>query len=83
LNWRTCLTRATKLEWRRSSTITLPLIPDQPIQATTSEDEMQQWIDEKDVEGTDVFQMSDFDFMPIGTKLVGDKIRDTPTNQPQ
>ena len=27
--------------------------------------------------------MSDFDFMPIGTKLVGEKIRDTPTNEPQ
>lgn len=26
--------------------------------------------------------MLDFDFMPMGTKLVGDKIRDTPTNQP-
>lgn len=44
---------------------------------------MQQWIDEQEGEGTDVFQMSDFDFMPIGTKLVGEKIRDTPTNQPQ
>ena len=44
---------------------------------------MQQWIDEKDIEGTDVFEISNFDFMPIDTKLVGDKIRDTPTNQPQ
>ena len=26
--------------------------------------------------------MSNFDFMPIGTKLIGNKIRDTPMNQP-
>ena len=26
--------------------------------------------------------MLDFDFMPMGTKLIGNKIRDTPTNQP-
>jgi len=83
LNLRTHLARATKLEWRRSSTITLPPIPKQPIQTTTSEDEMQQWIDEQDVEGNDVFKMSDFYFMPFGTKLVGDKIRDTLNNQPQ
>ena len=44
---------------------------------------MQKWIDEQYVEGTNVFQMSYFDFMPMGTKLVSDKIRDTPTNQPQ
>lgn len=44
---------------------------------------MQQWIDEHNVEGTDVFKMSYFDFMPVGTELVGDKIKDTPTNQPQ
>ena len=44
---------------------------------------MQQWIDEHDVEGTNVFQMSDFDFMLVGTKLVKDKIRNTLANQPQ
>ena len=42
---------------------------------------MQKWIDEQDVEVTDGFQMSYFDFMPIGTKLVRDKIRDTPINK--
>ena len=46
--------------------MTTPLsIPDEPIQTTTSKDEMQQWIDEQYVEGTDIFQMSYFDFMPI------------------
>ena len=44
---------------------------------------MQQWINEQDIEGTNIFKMSDFDFMPIGTKLIGDKIKDTPTNEPQ
>lgn len=44
---------------------------------------MQQWIDGKHVEGIDVFEMLDFDFMPMETELVGDKIKDTLTNQPQ
>ena len=44
---------------------------------------MQQWIDEQDAKGTDIFKMSDFDFMPIRIELIGDKIRDTPTNEPQ
>ena len=44
---------------------------------------MQQWIDEQDVEGIDVFKISNFDFMLVGTKLVGDNIQDTPTNEPQ
>lgn len=47
------------------------------------ENELKQWIDEYKIEEIDVFQMSNFDFMPIGIELVGDKIRDTPTNQPQ
>lgn len=70
-------------ERRRSSTTIAPPILEERLQTTTSEDEMQQWIDEKDVEGTDIFKMLDFDFMPICTKLVGDKIRDTPRNEPQ
>ena len=40
-------------------------------------------MDEHDVEGDDVFKMSYFDFMPMGTKLVGDKIKDTPIGEPQ
>jgi hypothetical protein len=39
-------------------------------------------IDEKEYQGGDVFKMLDFDFMPIGTELVCEKIRDTPKNQP-
>lgn len=60
-----------------------PSILYEPLQTTTLEDEMQQWIDEQYVEGTNVFKMSYFDFMPMGTELVGDEIRDMPTTQPQ
>ena len=63
--------------------ITSPSIPNELLQTTTSEDEMQQWIDEKYVEGTNVFRMSYFYFMPMGTELVREKIRDMPTNEPQ
>lgn len=35
------------------------------------------------MEGDDVFKMLDFDFMPIGMELVGDKIRDTPIGELQ
>lgn len=35
-----------------------------------------------DSEGTDVFDLSDFDFMLVCTKIVGEKIRYTPTSQP-
>ena len=34
-------------------------------------------------EGNDVLSMSYFDFIPIGTKLIGDKIRDTPKGELQ
>ena len=37
-----------------------PSILEERLQTTTSEDEMQQWIDEQDVEGTDVFKMLHF-----------------------
>ena len=33
-------------------------------------------------EGADVFNLLKFDFMPVGTKMVGEKIRDTPTSEP-
>ena len=60
-----------------------PLVPKEPLEITTLEDKVQQWVDEQDVGGDDVFEMLDFDFMPIGTKLIRDKIRDTLTNKPQ
>lgn len=79
---RTHLPRTMEEEQRRSSTIMLPSIPTQPIQVTTSDYELQQWIEEKENKGNDEFNMSYFDFMPVGTELVGDKIKDTPKNQP-
>ena len=30
-------------------------------------------------EGTDIFDLSNFDFMPVGTKMIGEKIKDIPT----
>lgn len=33
-------------------------------------------------EGADIFYLSYFDFMSVGTKMVGEKIRDTPKNDP-
>ena len=62
---------------------TLPYPPEEPFEVSSLEDGVQQWVDEHDSEGDDVFKMSDFDFMPIRTKFVEDKIRDTPTGEPQ
>lgn len=83
LNQRTRRERATRSKRRRRSTITPPSILEKPIQSTTSEDEMKQWIYEQDVEGTYVLKIPYFDLMSVGTELVVDKIRNTPTNQPQ
>ena len=74
LQRRTQLARATYFERRRSSTVTPPSTIEEPLEITTSEDEVQQWVDEHDVGGDDVFKMSAFDFMPIGIDLIGDKI---------
>ena len=30
---------------------------------------------------TNVFDLSNFDFMPVGNEMVGENIRDTPTNE--
>ncbi len=32
--------------------------------------------------GVDIFDLSDFNFMPIGTEMVGKKIRDTLKDDP-
>jgi hypothetical protein len=31
---------------------------------------------------TNVFDLFDFDFMPVGTEMVGEKIRNNPTSKP-
>ena len=47
--------------------MTLPSAQQEPLERTTLEDEVQQWVDEQDVGGDELFKMSNFDFMPIGT----------------
>ena len=70
-------------ERRRIFTPILPPILEDPLQITTSEDEMQKWIDEKYVQHINVYKILYFKFILVGTKVVGDKIRDTPTNESQ
>ena len=62
---------------------TSPSTQEEPLELSSSKDEVQQWVDKKSEEGDDIFSMSDFDFMPIGTELIGDKIRDTSTSELQ
>lgn len=59
-----------------------PSIPRQPIEVKTSKDKQQQWMDEQEGHEIDIFNMFDFDFMLVQTKMVGDKIWDMLTNQP-
>ncbi len=33
-------------------------------------------------DGADVFDLIDFDFMPMGTELVGERTQDTPQSEP-
>ena len=49
---------------------------------STSEDEQQGWIDDMEGQEIDVFDLSNFDFMLVGTNMVGEKIRDTPVSEP-
>jgi hypothetical protein len=44
---------------------------------------VQQWVDEQGEEGDDMFKMSNFDFMLIGTKLIGGRIVNIYTSQSQ
>ena len=74
LQGRTQLEKVLEMERRKSSTVIPPSTPEEPLEITTLKDEVQQWVDEQDVGGDDVFKMSNFDFIPIGMKLIGDKI---------
>lgn len=73
----TWLARAAELQ-RRSTMGTLPSTQEEPSEVSSLEDKVQQWVDEQSEESEDIFKMLDFDFMPMGTKLAGDKIKDTP-----
>ena len=81
MSHRTQLSKALEEERRRSSTLTPPSDPKELIQVTTSKDEKQQWITDMEGHQTDVFDLLNFDFMPVGTKMVGEKIQDTLTSQ--
>ena len=83
LQGRTWLARAVEQEKTRSSIVIPPSTPEEPQEVSSSKDEVQQWVNDQDMKGDDVFKMSYFDFMLMGTELVGDKIRDTPTSEPQ
>lgn len=74
LQRRTKLARAIEEERRRSVLGTSPSTPTRPLEVSSSEEKVQQWGDEKSQEGDEIFRMSDFDFMPVGTILVGGKI---------
>ena len=50
---------------------TLPSIQAEPLELSSLEDEVQQWVDEKSEEGDDIFKMLDFDCMLVGIELVG------------
>ena len=63
LSERNCLAREIK-EWRRrSSIVTPPSSPREPLQVSTLEDENKKWIDDMKGQEIDVFDLSKFDFM--------------------
>ena len=62
---------------------TLPSTQEEPLELSSSKEEVQQWVNEQSEEGNIVFSMTYFDFMLMGTELVRDKIRDTPIGELQ
>ena len=83
LQGRTRLAKDGELERRKSAMVTLPSTQVEPLELSSLEDEVQQCVNEKKGGSDDVFSMMDFDFMPVGIELVGDKIRDTPIGKLQ
>lgn len=82
MSQRTRSAKAAEEERRRSSTRISPSTPREPIQVEYLEYEQQKWIADMEGEGTYVFDLLDFDFIVVGTKMVGEKIRDTPMSEP-
>ena len=68
---------------RKSAKSTLPPTQVEPLELSSSKDEVQQWVNEKREGSDDVFSMIYFDFMLVGTNFVEDKIRDTPIGELQ
>ena len=69
---------------------TSPSTQVEPLEVSSLEDEVKQWmdeqseeVDEKNEEGNEIFKMLDFYFMPMGIEIVGDKIKETPIGEPQ
>ena len=81
LHRRTRQAKATEIKVRKNATSITPSTQSRPVELSSSEDEVQRWVNEKSEQGEDVFSIADF--MPVGTELVGDKIRDTPIVEPQ
>ena len=81
LHRRTRQAKATEVEVRKNVASITPSTQSRPVELSSSEDEVQQWVDEQGEQGGDVFSIADF--MPVGTELVGDRIRDTPVVEPQ
>ena len=62
-------------------TQTLPSIPQEPIHIEALEEEQEREITEMERERIDVFENLDFNFMPLGIEMVGERIQDTPHNE--
>lgn len=82
LSQRTRLAKSVEKERRRSSTQTHTSSLRDPIQVSTLEYDLQKWIVEMKSKGTYVFNLSKFNFMQVGTEMVGENIKDTPTSEP-
>ena len=72
LHRRTMQAKATEVEVRKNAASITPSTQSRPVELSSSEDEVQRWVDEQSEQGEDVFSIADF--MPVGTELVGDKI---------
>ena len=81
LQRRTRLAKAIELERKKSVTNTPPPTQAKMVELSSLEDKVQQWVNEQRELGDDVLSIPDFDFMPMGTELDGDKIRDTPIGE--
>ena len=66
LQRRTQIARVAEQEKRISSIIIPPSTLEEPLEVSSLEEKVQQWVGEQDVEGDDLFKMSNFDFMPMG-----------------
>ena len=57
-------------------------ISKKPTYVKTSLYEQQNWIEDQEGEETNVFEISNFNFMPVEIEMVGEKTWDSPMSQP-